>query len=527
MATCDFKYNSYFSIINTSDGDPSAAAYNPFDEDNHSTHAYNSVSSSDITYDSSTGRVTFSAQGTYLIVFSAMLIVDGTTTIVGSIGINGSAQYASVAFYDGTSADPVDSTFQLITSVVPGDYLEVSVDSQNTQTNAAQNGTSLTILKANGDYGYLMYTSDASASGGGAEIAFFDENERTADVQTLKNVEYDAEEGTLTPDNTRKFLMLSTLIGTHNHNSAEVNHRLYVNGSEIEVLPVVIPAPQDPTETSIGLLKSLTADETCSARAQSAAAGRTIQANKGTAFSIFDITNNGTDPTAFLSLSVDADSSAMAGGFSDRICFDDGHWTGGVATTSFVTATGITYTAGGGTFVVASAGKYFILWCLGVGSASASTERTVKIMNGVTIVYQAPWYVHKNSDPIEKTVCVILDADAGDSFTFVVDGLNGKFDAGTVITMFKVDDTHTSGNPYILRGHTPGVQINFESTPIAQISDDFTLNNYAIDNLSAQYKKVPKQVPFILGTPGPLSLRGRCLATTETPPNVSTGDKKN
>jgi len=518
MAVCDFRFHSYFSIINTSVTAPeSRAKHNPFDEDQHSSHAYNSVSSSDITYSASTGRVTFGVAGTYLIVFSVALTLDtGENTTIATIEINGSAQYTSAPFLGNTTYDPLDQTFHLITTVNAGDYLEVSVDSQNSSKITAQNGTSLTVLKANGDYGYLMYTSDASASGGNTEIALFDSNERTADTQTLKNVDYDATYGILTPDNTRKFLMLSTLIGTHSANSGEINHSFFVNGNEIETLPVNMPRNADPLEMSIGLLKSLTADETCSARAQStvtAGGGGTITANKGTAFSIFDITNNGTDPTAFLSLSVDADSSAASGG-GDLTCFDEDGWAS-YASTSFVTATGITYTASDGTFVVGAAGKYFILWNLVIGTATATGARTVEIKNGTTVVYQAPWHIHTNTDPIEKTVCVILDASAGDSFTFIITAPNGKVDAGTAITMFKVDDGRYAETLYS------------ESTPIAQISDDFTLNNYAIDNLSAQYKKVPKQVPFILGTPGPLSLRGRCFATTETPPNVSTGDKKN
>ena len=111
-------------------------------------------------------------------------------------------------------------------------------------------------------------------------------------------------------------------------------------------------------------------------------------------------------------------------------------------------------------------------------------------------------------------MCLIVAADAGDSLTFVVNDPKCKFDAGTTITMFKVDDLQ---------------DLHVESIPSDPlITDDFTINNFSIDGRSAQYNKVGiDQVPFSLGIPGPLSLRGRRSATTETPPNVSTGQKKN
>jgi hypothetical protein len=62
------------------------------------------------------------------------------------------------------------------------------------------------------------------------------------------------------------------------------------------------------------------------------------------------------------------------------------------------------------------------------------------------------------------------------------------------------------------------------------IANDFTINSFAIDTLSAQRDRVvQKQVPFVLGVRGPMSLRGKPLGTTaeSIPHNVSMGDKKN
>ena len=107
---------------------------------------------------------------------------------------------------------------------------------------------------------------------------------------------------------------------------------------------------------------------------------------------------------------------------------------------------------------------------------------------------------------------------SNDSFTFVITNGEGKIDAGSSITMFCVDDLSVR----------EGTSLNKESTPVALIGDDFTLNNYSIDSLGSQHEIIDtKQPPFIIGTPGPLSLRGRTFASDEQVAVVSDGGKKN
>ena len=120
---------------------------------------------------------------------------------------------------------------------------------------------------------------------------------------------------------------------------------------------------------------------------------------------------------------------------------------------------------------------------------------------------------HTSFDPDEKTVCVILDADAGDSFTFVVNNLRGKIDNGTSITMVKIDDLK---------------DLHVQSVPAdSLIADDFTINSFSAQGLSPQHDRAgTQQVPFALGVRGPMSLRGRRLDSTAPAPNVSTGTKK-
>ena len=80
MAVCKLQYyQSYFSYYTnqTSKNISVNTYFNPFDEDNYTgraiNNAYSPVSSDDISYDSSTGRVTFSTGGTYAVIFNPSL----------------------------------------------------------------------------------------------------------------------------------------------------------------------------------------------------------------------------------------------------------------------------------------------------------------------------------------------------------------------------------------------------------------------------------------------------------------------
>jgi len=510
----DLNYHSYFSIGIAADSnalsDTADEEENIFDEDSYGTFTTTIVSSPDITFTSSDGKITFGAAGTYLLVGNLVWTVGADTSTTIKIYKNGSAVHQMPAIPAFTTLDPINATYHTVLDIDAGDYIEVKVSTDDTGTITVENGTTFVALKANGDYGSLTYTAAANVQSSNNTLDAIGDEDLGGTVATnLNNVTFQADAGTLTPANTRPFLMLSTLAGLHTK-TTEVAFSLYADGSAIDTTSATIHSSLDPQEVTYGILKALTADETASSRFQP---NGKVTIKGGTSFTIFDVSNSGaTYPSAYLSLAVNADSDNNTTG--DIICFDSNEW-GSYADTDHVTAVGITFTADGGTFVVAPAGKYFILWNLVIGSVSgSSTERTVKIKNGASTVYSAPWVFNNNFDPQEKTVCLIVEADAGDSFTFVVNNPDGDFDAGTAISMFKVDEAN---------------DLHPQSVPTdSLIADDFTINGFSADGLSPQHDRVvQKQVPFLLGIPGPLSLRGRSFATTETPPNVSTGDKKN
>ena len=122
--------------------------------------------------------------------------------------------------------------------------------------------------------------------------------------------------------------------------------------------------------------------------------------------------------------------------------------------------------------------------------------------------------VHTSFDPVEKTICAIFDAEAGETFTFKLQGIRGKIAEGTGVTMVKIDDLK---------------DLHVQSIPTdSLIADDFTINSFSAQGLSPQHDRVgTEQVPFALGVRGPMSLRGRRLVSTAAAANVSTGQKKN
>ena len=514
----DLLYHSYFSIITTVDSNSLSTGgtdeqANVLLASNYSSFSANTVSSPDIEFDSTTGRITAKATGTYLLVFVPTITVAAGVGVTARINRNGSTVAVLENLVAFASTDPISATCHRILDLTAGDYIELTIAATSTTAIQAQNGTSFTMLKANGDYASLAQSADGSAGTANALEVIGDQDlAGSGNIATnLKNITYASGTGLLTPANTRPFLLLATLMGESNTTSEETAIELYANGSLIDGSSVIVHSGNDPNEESYGLLKTLTGGQTVSGRYRG---GNTtaITTKKGTSFSVFDLSsNNGAGtPSAFISFAVAADSDSKGGG--DSNAFDEDNWTS-YSTTTHSAATGITYTSSDGTFVVANAGKYLILWNLFVGSATFSVERTVKILKNGSAVYTTPLMVHTSFDPDEKTVCVILDADAGDSFTFVVNKLRGKIDNGTSITMVKIDDLK---------------DLHVQSIPTdSLIADDFTINSFSAQGLSPQHDRAgTQQVPFALGVRGPMSLRGRRLDSTAPPPNVSIGTKK-
>jgi hypothetical protein len=516
MAELDLLYHSYHSLIIESDSDALSGTADLKERvllsSNYSSFSTTSVTSPDITFNSTTGRITFAADGAYLVTFNLVYVVSATTFTTIRYRINGSDVFYTAGIQNFATLDPYSTNTHALLEVKAGDFLDIVVSTDGTETITVKSGTALSLLKANGDYGNIRYTANASASPASANNAIGDEDLGGTVETKLKNVSFNSSTGLLTPSNSRPFLALETLVAENANNTTQMGLSIFANGSSIDNTSVLMRGSQDPSEDSFGLLKSLTGGQTVSGRFVSN--GAAITAKNGTSFTAFDVTNNdgnGT-PSAFVSLSTDGNSDGISG---NTICFDENEYTS-YSVVNHSSATGITYTSNGGTFVVANAGKYFVLWHYVINQTASGTQTynpQVKINN--SSVYEYNISLNASFDPIETTLCAIIDAAAGDSFTFVSKGAPaGNIASGTTITMFKVDDLK---------------DLLVESVPTDPlIGNDFTINSFSADGLSPQHNKLDvEQVPFILGVPGAISLRGRRFGTINEPPIVKPGDKKN
>ena len=516
----DLLYHSYFSISLKDNSNQLSGVADEFENillgSNYSVGSVrttNLVTSPDLVFDDTLGRITANATGTYLFVYQLVLQSTSGTTIALQVRKNGSAEFFTAGTAGFSQLGESSTTCHGLIDLFATDYPEVGAGTSDTDEFIVNTGTNFTLLKANGDYGNVKYTANASAGTANTLEAIGDTQSAAGGgtvVTNLKNVSIS--NGLMTPSNTRPFLAFATLVGEHSATSGETELGIYANGSAIDGTSVNIRSFTDPDAQSFALLKNLTGGQTASGRYQ-ASSGRTIATKNGSSFTIFDVSNNSgnNNPSAFLSFSIDGDSSALNG--NNAILFRNNVYSS-YSTVTHSTATGITYTPSTGTFVPTSSGKYFVLINLIIGNLGANRDFGLDIQKNGSGIYVSTLQLNSANDPQEKTLCLILDADAGDSFTFILGNDDSdttvKIKSGTTISMFRVDDLK---------------DLHAESVPTdSLIADDFTINNLSANGLSPQHNRLDKkQVPFALGQRGPRNLRGR---TTSYAPSLGGKTKK-
>lgn len=506
MSVSNLSFHSYFSVYSDSNSNAinGNTYFNPFDGDNYSAFSHTSVSSDEIHYSTSTGRITFNAAGSYLIVFDTpvQLGSSGATSVTGDIRLNGSSIYTSISLYANVSVDPRSYTFVKFVEAVKGDYLEVFVKSDSGSiTAAALQGSYLTIFKAHGDYGHITYDNNGNNTTGARFIGDSDFGGTVS--STLKNVTFTSSTGKLTPANSKDFLMIvNSMVSTDSTINVELDFT--ANSSEVADTLIRVHGTTDPYEANYAIIKNLTGGQTSGARVSPSSGTVNTRINKGTSFSIIDLDSS----TAKLSLACGSDSKSQSSG--EVTCFDSANWQGGsISEENHITAVGITYAESGGTFTVTSAGKYLIYSSIVINASNASTK-TYKLIQNSTTIWTSSMYQNTTWTPQEKTICLVVDAAAGDSFKVNVSNVNGTFDSNSAFVMFKVDDFND------LTITTSDLDGNIS------VTDDYTINTFTKNRLSDQYNRVNNtQVPFVLGTPGPLSLRAKSKSSITSP-----GDSK-
>jgi CYTH domain-containing protein len=515
MAITDLNYHSYFSIFTTADSDAKASNFSPFDEDHYTsnTYGYTTVSSPDVVYVPGTGKIRFRAPGDYLIIACINFsIASSDTTAVMTIEQNDSAVYTTSDLKVSSTVDPRQAVGHVIVSVSKNDSVRVRIDGGSAIT--AQAGSHFMVVKANGIYSNAFYATDATDQTDN-DYDLFDSDEGGTITSKTSGVTYTTSNGRFTPSATRKFLTISTQHFESDVSRDDFEHRIKLGTDTNEVVDYGLNTSVDPMTHTIGYALEV-ADSTYIRvnNTQAGEDGDTYKIKKGTCLTMLDVSNGGTDPSAFLSISATKASNALNNTSGDIDVFDqDNYGSGTITKTDRLTATGVTYTAADGKFTANIAGKYLILLNLTVKDVTTNGNPDLKINKNGSAYYETVMHCRVQYDPLSWTACFIADLDTSDYINVIVHDLGGTLDEhGSSITMIKIDEVGGSRDVFAQQDASDS------------FGDDYTINTfnrevagYQSDNL------INHQIPFSRGTRGPRNLRGR---TTAYAPSLGGKTKK-
>ena len=497
MAVSDLNFHSYFSIFTKASATATASEFNVFDDDNYSSYDSTSVSSQDISYDNSTGRIHFNAAGDYFLVFTANVEVNSNNkTAVLKIKKNGTAVITTDSIVLYSSFDPEQVTAHLILSIEAGDYIECTHTGTHS-TSFVSAGTHFTALRLRGHYSSAFYTTKANQTSTADNYDLYDTTNEGGVVSSKVNgITYTGNNGRFTPSATRRFLFFSTWIYDTGGSVSDLQHKLAIDGSAIDDATAGSTAARSPLSHTYSLLKEVASDEYASVKRDQGGT-TSFDAEIGTSFSLFDVSNNGTDPRAMLCFSLSNDSNALNGSSGDKDIFDEDNY-GTFGKSDHVSATGITFTEGDGKFTVSSSGVYLVICNLITDSVTSNASTDFKItVNGAAYFTDKHWK-DASMDPQSHAVCLIMKLDGGDYLNFIVNNFGADVDDGTSVTIVKIDDVGGSRD------------LTLESTPSKQIADDYIINTLNSDVAGNQHTHTTNKVlPFSLAQSGPRNLRGR------------------
>lgn len=534
MAVCKIKkFNpSYFSVYTILDSDTKTGTgyYDTFDQDNYSSTAFtsSSVGTSNITFDPTNGRFTVAESGNYLVFYSicAQLEAASSAFVQGRIDVNGSEVYESTQLYANSAIEPRDYLFSHILQLSAGQYLNfASKQTSGTPATAGlihEKGSYVSIFRIQNDYGQIVYNANGNFNSNDKTMG--GSSDTSSEISSSNNVDYDSSNGRFTVNADKKFLLFANVLTNINSVGADSNMLQTINfsknGSEIADAGAEIRQGSDPYQSAYSLIEDFQATQYMQTDIEGDGVNP-FQIMSGSTTGIFDISYDANEPGAYLSFTCDSDSQTLSS-LTDYNCFDETNWSA-LSIVEFIPTTNITFTKSDGRFTFDRAGKYFIVSQIVIdGGGNGKREFFLK-KNGIK-VYTSRFHLADNWLPREKSYCLIIDVAVDDyiEIGFQSTQVNDFFKQDSTISIFKID----SGTP-ALDLESRGLEVTAESTPQAQIADDFDLKTFDIDTLTPQRSRLTDQVPFVLGVPGPLSLRGRCFGGTEEPPIVKPGDKKN
>ena len=545
-------HRSYFGIITKS-------LTNAFDDSGQNIFADGSASSTvpeitansqDLTWNRTNGELTIRDAGVYLLIceYGLELAGSGTRTIGFHFKVNGTQAWpksdANMSQATNQSLDPFGHTAVWLYEASAGDVIKPFIVGVSTNDCQISISSAFLALKAEGNYGYAHVSTDSSSQSVGKNTEFlpFDSDNEDCTIVSgpTKNVSYTQTNGFFTLDSSPTIphghaLFLSSMnwlaqsangsaiiklfYGSNTApNSNDAIDGAFDSGGDSQassnVSDMTFTANQnwDPGEITLTALADYSTAGHKLYFSILPASNQKILSQAGTSMLHFSVTNsNGADPSAFLSMVIDAISAAKNDS-GDLNVFDSDNWSGSSATTTgdfahYCLPTGITLTESTGTFQVSNGGIYFIIWNMNLSTSSSGT-RALKILKNDSNIYEKQWTINAAVDPQENSCIAMLDLNSGDTLKFMINNIRGSGGGSGLmfephVTIFKVDD---------VASHT----LQYGKTASNIVGDDYTINTMEENNMGAQYDRASGQLPLSLAQRGPRNLRGRAASYTTT-----------
>jgi hypothetical protein len=495
------NFHSFCSIFTKASSNETTNEFNVFKSDKYSSYSYEITSSPDITYNPTEGLIHLGAQGDYFVICSMQMNgSSGNTTGVAKIKRNGTAFMTSDAVVVKSGEDPKQVTLHRIIRADAGDFITATFNAGAADFGVVK-GTHITIIKLNGLYASAAYSAAANALNTGDSTALFDTDLGGTVITELNGVTHTTNSGRFTSSAARTFLLFSTWIFDSDDDVVDFFHKIrFGNDTDgintIDELTAATTTGDNPECHSHHSMKAIPASDFVTVNFDQGGSAPFVDyvAEKGTSFSMIDVSSMGVNPSAMLSMTLDDDSTDFSTSAGEKDIWDTNNH-GSFAKTDQITATNITFTAADGKFTVNEKGHYLVVSTIAISSADDGTPNFRLKKSGV-VYYDADFDIRADADPRGFTICLVVPMEAGDYFNFAINNPGGKFDDGCSISIVKIDDVGT----LYPKVNTTEKLIDLETNII---------NNYSFDSLSQQHDRVnSEQVPFILGSRTPIRLRG-------------------
>tara|TARA_R110000824_G_scaffold160367_1_gene335089 strand:- start:314 stop:1849 length:1536 start_codon:yes stop_codon:yes gene_type:complete len=484
-----------------------------FDTD-HTSVVFSSNISNDITWDESAGTITFRDAGIYHIV--ANLITEsnsGTNTHTVTFNLNSdSAIYTGGALCP-SAFDPVGHTHQRIISISAGDVLHIKAVASANKF-ALHAGSSLVVNKITSD---VYASSTVSTAGSNSTTSEFNPLDTDGDGPVFANahkiangITFTGNAGSMTvPSAGRYLIMVTNFHAASSTTNSNITLELKEGSNILVTGDTRNNNNTDPEETTIFTIEDLAASAVLTITWDIGSGS--CHAALGTTFTVYKLNDqikarkSALDFSNFISVVSKAQSTASGANINK---FDEDNYSSADFDTR--AASGITFGASDGSFTVDKGGIYWIFYNPIITVASDAVITMTILVNSVIKITGVP-KIDSFNDPQNRSLTGVLVLSAGDVVTCRLDSdsANIQQDAGSSMNIIRMADW-----------------INKETTANHIIDNDFTINSFASDVLPVQHQKFVDQVPFIMGTKGPLTLRGKVVGDTDIT-HISMGDKKN